>query len=293
LARDAFELTSYQNFRIQGAIMSVKKEPSGRRSVHLEVEVPGTPEEVWQAIATGPGISSWMVPAEFEVRDGKPVAVKMTFGPGMDVRSPVTAWDPPRTWTAETDGMPGSPPLANEWSVEARGGGVCVVRIVQSLFAATDEWDNQLEASLAAYLAFFRALRIYLTHFRGQRSTIMQFVVPYAGTEAEAWDALTAAVGVNGLTVGRRWTAPAGVPAFGGVAEYYTENPYDALLRLDEPGPGIAALGAFNCGGPSMVALNFYLYGDHAAGTVAHETPLWEAWFQKRFPMPAEPGKSD
>ncbi len=48
--------------------MSLKKEPSGRRSVHLEVEVPGTPEEVWQAIATGPGISSWMVPAEFEVR---------------------------------------------------------------------------------------------------------------------------------------------------------------------------------------------------------------------------------
>src|SRR5207253_2834329 len=48
---------------------------------------------------------------------------------------------------------------------------------------------------------------MYLTHFRGQRSTIMQFVVPYAGTEAEAWDALTTAVGVNGLTVGRRWTA--------------------------------------------------------------------------------------
>ena len=49
---------------------------------------------------------------------------------------------------------------------------------------------------------------------------------------------------MNGLTVGQRWAAPSGVPAFGGVAEYYTENPYDALLRLDEPGPGIAALGA-------------------------------------------------
>ena len=35
--------------------MSVKKEASGRRSVQVEVEVPGTPEEVWQAIATGPG----------------------------------------------------------------------------------------------------------------------------------------------------------------------------------------------------------------------------------------------
>src|SRR5581483_4090676 len=127
--------------RSQGAVMSVKKEASGRRSVQVEVEVPGTPEEVWQAIATGPGISSWMVPAEFEVRDGKPVAVKMTFGPGMDVRWPLTAWDPPRKWIAQSDGFQGSPPFANEWSVEARGGGTCIVRIVQSLFVSTDDWD--------------------------------------------------------------------------------------------------------------------------------------------------------
>ena len=71
--------------------MSVKKEASGRRSVQVEVEVPGTPEEVWQAIATGPGISSWFVPTEFEVRDGKPVAVTLNFGPGMESRSVVTS----------------------------------------------------------------------------------------------------------------------------------------------------------------------------------------------------------
>ena len=50
--------------------MSVQKEASGRRSVQVEVEVPGTPEEVWQAIATGPGISSWFVPTTFEEHDG-------------------------------------------------------------------------------------------------------------------------------------------------------------------------------------------------------------------------------
>ena len=60
LARNTLELTRYQNFRIQGAIMSVKKEASGRRSVQVEVEAPG--------------ISSWFVPAEFEERDGKPLA---------------------------------------------------------------------------------------------------------------------------------------------------------------------------------------------------------------------------
>ena len=274
--------------------MSVKKEPSGRRSVEIEIEVPGTPEEVWQAIATGPGISSWMMPTEFEVRDGKPVAVKMNFGPGMESTSAMTAWDPPRMYATEADSwVPGSPPLANEWIVEARGGGTCIVRIVQSLFASTDDWDNQLEAGKAAWPAFLRTLRIYLTHFHGQRSTVMKLMASAACTEAEAWETLIAAVGLKGVNVGQRWTSPAGVPAFSGVVEYFTENPYDALLRVDMPGPVIAALGTFNCGGPSMVALNFYLYGDAGAATVARETPRWQAWFQKRFPTPTESGKSE
>jgi len=109
--------------------MSVKKEASGRRSIQVEVEVPGTPEEVWQAIATGPGISSWFVPAQLEERDGKPVAVTLDFGPGQESRSVVTEWNPPRRFTREGAGwVPGSPPIADEWSVEARGGGICVVR---------------------------------------------------------------------------------------------------------------------------------------------------------------------
>jgi uncharacterized protein YndB with AHSA1/START domain len=67
--------------------MSAKNEPSGRRSVQVEVEVPATPEEVWQALATGPGFSSWFEPAEFEIRDRKPVAVKFTSA---------GAWSPAR-----------------------------------------------------------------------------------------------------------------------------------------------------------------------------------------------------
>jgi uncharacterized protein YndB with AHSA1/START domain len=274
--------------------MSVKKEANGRRSIQVEVEVPGTPEEVWQAIATGPGISSWFVPAEFEEKDGKPVATKLNFGPGMESRSEVTVWDPPRKWASQAEGwMPGMPPLANEWSVEARAGGVCIVRIVNSLFASTDDWDNQLEGTEHGWPAFFRTLRIYLTHFRGQRSKLMQRMASAAGTEAEAWEALTAALGLKGVSVGQRWTAPAGVPALSGVVEYLTQSPNDALLRLDKPGPGVAALGTFSMGGPSMVALNLYLYGDQAAATAAQVTPLWDAWIQKHFPTPAEPSKSE
>ena len=275
--------------------MSVKKEASGRRSIQVEVEVPGTPEEVWQAIATGPGISAWFVPTEFEERDGKPVAAKLTFGPGMESRSVVTAWDPPRMFAREADGWaPGSPPIATEFSVEARAGGVCVVRVVNSLFASTDDWDKQLGGAESGWPGAFRILRIYLTHFRGQRSALMQFMAPVAATEAEAWATLTAALGLNGVGAGQRWAVPAGVPALGGVVEHVSQIwPYGALLRLDKPGPGTAALGAVNCGGPIMVTLSFYLYGDQAAGTVAHETPRWQAWIQERFPMPAEPSKGE
>jgi hypothetical protein len=164
--------------------------------------------------------------------------------------------------------------------------------VVHSLFASTDDWDNQLEGTESGWPGFFRILRIYLTHFRGQRSAMMQWMAPAAGTEAEAWETLTAALGLNGVSAAQRWTAPAGVPALSGVVEHVSQTACNTLLRLDKPGPGTAALGAVNCGGPIMVTLSFYLYGDQAAGTVARETPLWQAWIQERFPMPSETSKS-
>src|SRR5579872_1060735 len=274
--------------------MSVKKDASGRRYVQVEFEVPGTPEEVWQAIATGPGVSSWFVPTEFEERDGKPVAMKVSFGPWPEMRSEITAWDAPRMFATTADGwLPGSPPIASEWSVEARGGGKCVVRIVQSLFASTDDWDMQLESAKVGFASFLKILQINRAHFRGQRSASRHFTGHAPGTEAESWDALTTALGIKGMKVGQRFTAPAGVPALGGVVEYATRDPFDAVLRLDQPAPGVAALGIAGMpGGPYHLGMVLHLHGDQAAETLARETPRWEAWFQKRFPAPAEPTQS-
>ncbi len=274
--------------------MSVRMEPSGRRSMTMEFEVAGTPEEVWQAIATGPGISSWFVPTEIEERNGKPVAVKVTFG-GMEMRSEVTAWDPPRTFSRTAAGwLPGSPPIADEWTVEARGGGICVVRIVQSLFASTDDWDIQLESASQGFASFLKLLQLYLAHFRGQPSAMREFRAPAPGTDAESWEALTATFGLKGMRVGQRFAAPAGVPPLSGVVEYVTQDPFDALLRIDQPAPGVAALGIAGFPGcPSMVAMNLYLYGDQAGERVARETPVWQAWFQERFRMPTEQATSE
>jgi uncharacterized protein YndB with AHSA1/START domain len=96
--------------------MSVRKEQSGRRSVQVETEVPGTPEEVWQAIATGPGVSSWFCPTQSDQRVGG--TITSHFGPGMDSDAKITAWDPPHRFAAESQSFgPDSPPMATEWTV--------------------------------------------------------------------------------------------------------------------------------------------------------------------------------
>ena len=266
--------------------MNVKQQDDGRRALEVEFEVPGTPEEVWDAIATGPGMSAWFVPTQFEDRDGKPAVMMCNFGQGLHACGAVKTWDPPRSWSGEGEVYGGSPPIATEWHIEAKAGGICRVRMVHSLFASTDEWDDQLEGAKEGWAGFINNLRLYMTHFRGQHGAIMQVSTPVAMSEAEAWGALTSALGV--AAAGQRWTSPAGAPSLGGVVEVATKEPFDALLRLDTPGPGLAALGAFTYpGSPTMVGMNLYLYGDEAAATVARITPQWNAWFEDRFTTPA------
>lgn len=268
--------------------MSVKKEASGRRSVQVEVEVPGTPEEVWQAIATGPGISAWFVPTRSEERAGGQVV--STFGPGMDSPATIVAWDAPRKFVAEGDlGMPGSPKMATEWTVEARAGGRCVVRVVHSLFASTDDWDNQLDGIEQGWPAYFRVLRLYLERFKGQACAAIQLVGFSGDPEAEAWAKAGGDLGLRGLGVGQAWRTPSGLPQMSGVIDTLGKGMHanTVLARLDSPAPGTAYAGAFTCGGMVMVCLSVYLYGDGAGPAVARDEAAWQRWMSERFPMPA------
>jgi uncharacterized protein YndB with AHSA1/START domain len=268
--------------------MSVKKEASGRRSVQVEVEVPGTPEEVWQAIATGPGISSWFVPAKFEEQGGKPVAVKLNFGPGMETRSVVTAWDPPRMFAAQGEGWGGSPPIADEWSVEARGGGICVVRVVHSLFASKDDWDKQLDSLEQGWPTYFRILRRYLADFKGMPCSAMQFITFCKDSESRTWEKMGGELGLLKVAEGQKWSAPDGFPRMTGVVDLLGKGMHSStvLLRLDTPAPGSAWIGAIACGGMVQVYMAVYFYGASAKAAALRDEPIWQAWIGERFPMP-------
>jgi len=267
--------------------MSVKKEPSGRRSVQIEVEVPGTPEEVWRAIATGPGISSWFVPTRSEEREGGEQVC--TFGPGMDSPSKITEWQPPMRFVAEGDmGGPGSPTVATEWSVEARAGGVCLVRVVHSLFASTDQWDNQLDGLEQGWPTYFRILRMYLERYKGLPCSAMHFVNFSTDPEAKAWEKAGGALGLVKVAEGQKWSAPDGVPRMAGVVDSLGKGMHanTVLLRLETPAPGAAYVGAFSCGGMVMVCMSVYLYGGNAKAAVERDESIWQKWMGERFPMP-------
>jgi uncharacterized protein YndB with AHSA1/START domain len=263
--------------------MSLKKEPSGRRSVQVEIEVPGTPEEVWQAIATGPGVSAWFVPTE--VREDGTVVAK--FGPGMESTASVTAWDPPRRFAAESADLgPNAPKVATEWIVEARSGGTCVVRVVHSLFASGDDWDDQLQGWESGWPWFFEILRLYLTHFRGQPSAAFRLIGVSPEPAAAAWEKLAGLLGVQSAQVGEHCAAPAGAPPLAGTVEKRGEggHPHAVMLRLDTPTAGVLSSFAHPMGGQVVLAVDFYLYGPAAAAAAAQAEPRWQAWMTEQFP---------
>lgn len=269
--------------------MPVKTDGSGNRFVEMSVEVPGTPEQVWHAIATGPGISAWFVKTEVEEREGG--AILFHLGPGMDSPGVITGWEPPARLVYEERGWNGdAPPLATEVFVETRSGGTCVVRMVHSLFTSSEEWDDQLESMESGWPPFFDVLRLYLGYFLGQPSAVFRLVGGAPGSEEEAWAALTQELGLAGATQGERRSTSDGAPPLTGVVERIGrgKNLHEILLRLDQPAPGAAILAAFTWGGKVQVLVSLYLYGEGAEALAAREEEVWQGWMGERFPITAE-----
>lgn len=267
--------------------MSIKRDPSGRRSIQAEAEVPGTPEEVWEAIATGPGIGSWFYPTDVDERVGG--ALRYHTGSEMDhIPAKVTAWDPPRRFRHEgKDCGPEGPPTATEWTIEPRAGGRCLVRVVHSLFASTDDWDDQLENFEAGWPQALVILRLYLTHFRDRRASILRAYGAFDGSVEDSWNALLAALGATELAAGDPWTHSASDAAsLNGILEevHATSRQPTVFFRTHEPAPGIAAACAYKIAERATVVLSVYFYGDAGPEAAASGESAWQAWMKDRFP---------
>ena len=289
--------------------MPVKKDEDGRRQVQAEAEVPGSPEEVWRAIATAEGISSWFMPTTSEDdAEGKPIKLITSYGPGMDSVATIEKWNPPKSFSAESEGGPGK--IATEWILEARDGGTCVVRVVHRWFADSDDWDGEFEGHAYGWAAsFFRILRLYLTHFSAQKCADVQVTAFGTSSAPDTWRTITSALRIDHNA--RRFTSTPGAPELSGVVERIEitdpellrvresapqivatldtmdgEEP-ELLLRLERPAPGIAYIFAMPMGEQTMVSIRLFLYGDEATSIVADVERQWNEWLAEALPQEA------
>ncbi len=251
---------------------------TGTRSIELEVVVEGTVNEVWQAIATGPGISSWYVPHRFEEQAG--AAASVSFGPGVDVEGRVAEFDPPHRIVF--DGGEGVEGFSFEWMVEVLDETSCTVRLINSGFGTSDEWDAQFDGMSEGWRMFLSNLQVHLREFSGQAAVANLPTAMWPLDPAPAWARLTHDLGIPAAPkVGDAVTvaAPDAPPLSGVVTDVAATR---LTLHLEQPAPGTALVTAEGAGGQSSMSVWSYLYGDKGRAASKGNHEAWQAWLEAR-----------
>jgi len=258
--------------------MPIKKDGTGKRWVEMEFVAKATPEQIWNAMATGAGNSSWFTKATIEERVGGELT--FTFGTAGSSKGEVTEWQPPQRFGyVERDWSPGAPPVATEITITARSGDTCVVRMVHSLFATSDDWDDQMESFESGWPSFFEVLRLYLAHFPNQRGASFQVMHLVAGEDLDVWKRLLAALGLDNPNVGERRSTTQPEELSGVVERTHQDGKHRyVVVRVDSPLPGIALIGTDAMGGRVNAGVMGYCYGEAAEARGEAGAAKWRAW---------------
>jgi len=112
-------------------------------------------------------------------------------------------------------------------------------------------------------------LRIYLTHFAGQRATATTSTATFTATPVEAINRVRGALGVG--TTGDHIDA-AGVD---GLVERTTAQHFAVCIR--RPVPGLLSCFSFGTEASAVVNLSAYLYGPDGAAAAERLQPQWQS----------------
>jgi uncharacterized protein YndB with AHSA1/START domain len=153
--------------------------------IRREVELPGTPEQVFAAVATGTGTAGWMFPTG----EGAPTAVGEEFAGHR-----VVALDPPHHFAVRAEGDDGWF-NALEYRIERHGDGA-ILRYVHS-GVMTGDWDTQYDGADRHTDFYLHSLGEYLAHFAGRDVTYIGADGPKDALGPEAFAAVRAALGLG------------------------------------------------------------------------------------------------
>ena len=193
------------------------------------------PETVWEAIATGPGLSSWFMGAT-EVDPGER-SVRTTMGSFVQ-QSTIDAYEPEQHFSFRGAESAEGRFFAMEFLIEAASSGSTVLRIVSSGFLPDADWEEEFEAMLAGGRLYRHTLVEYLTHFARRPGVAVAASAP-VGDLDRRWQAMKADLGLSETAaVGDRVTlSPTGLQPIEGTVDFVSWDTVgirsaDALYRF-------------------------------------------------------------
>jgi uncharacterized protein YndB with AHSA1/START domain len=238
-----------------------------------EIILEASPEEVWEAIATGAGIDGWFM-GRNQVEPRERGRTAMTIG-GHTEEATVTAWEPPRRFAFRTGGPQDEQGfMAFEWLVEGRGDGTTVLRLVQSGVLG-DDWETEYDALATGWDMYLHQLGQYLRHFRGRPATPVTVMAPGPADADAMWAELRRGLGLIGAPAeGERVRlTPEGLDPVEGVVDYRSP---DTLGVRGEHG-----LYRFSRGGDGSVFVGHHLYAEGLDPDEADAA--WQRWLGRLF----------
>jgi hypothetical protein len=228
-------------------------------------DVNATVDEVWQAIATGPGIDSWFM-GRSEVANGM---VRTVFG-GYTPEAPVTASDPGKRFAYGAPPAPDGRFIAFDFLIEGRAGASTSLRLVTNGFLPGDDWADEFEAMSKGGALYFRTLVEYLNHFAGRTATPITAFGPPIDDWDRAWARLGAELGLD-----RPAREGDRVTIGGASGTVYFANEPTVGIRTDD------AIYRFVQGfhGPMIAMHNLF----EPATDSAEAEQYWQAWLSRVF----------
>jgi uncharacterized protein YndB with AHSA1/START domain len=231
-----------------------------------EIEVGATPEQAWQAVATGEGMDAWFMGRnEIEPREG---GKARTVTAGFAEEATVTTWDPPNRFVYRTDEREDGSFMSFDYQIEEKGKSNTSIRWIHSGLLG-DNWEAEYEAMNEGDAAYFQKLGQYLTYFFGRKATPVDAYGPEFPDREQAWKLIREGLGLPGpVTVDDKVRlTPKGIAPIEGVVEWVSPSflgvrSDDALYRV---------IHAFY--GPMMVGHHIFADVDEKEAVEA-----WKSW---------------
>jgi uncharacterized protein YndB with AHSA1/START domain len=149
--------------------------------IRQEADIEAAPEEVWEAIATGPGMDSWFMGRnEIEPREGGRVGLTIA---DETMAATVTVWEPPSRFVSRTDTFSDGAFHQFDYRIDRRDPSSSTVRYEHTGMLSGD-WEAEYEAMSQGDPMYFAKLAEYLTYFRGRHAVpVNAFGPPVASPE--------------------------------------------------------------------------------------------------------------